>query len=553
MGIALRVDSRCETRKHLATDENELWLFEVVDRKSKSVRLRHLKTHKYLGLTEQNACLVSAEEEQKYGTVAIDGSDEAGGVFEEEIHDEIVYNNRPQTHFIIVPDPEGWWSKMRLKTSRAAEMIGKKEKGSHVEFQAEDNPRLGFHLFIHSMMSARGVSGRVMFYRRNTSDQRVPLPFPSSPSLEALMNDENGERDTQSQSRGGSNAAEVDSKYKDVQGSSPFGYFASTVPSGEQETENETGNSTKATCASNNDNKTNSGHPNQTLPIEDRARLAIIEEMFDKFDINGDGKLDENEMSAFAREVCNFPSSWAFDNWWNYILFEYAPSEDGVENGEASNLDFEGFKLFIEDRPNKDDICRYFLARKSGRLQNAPQQAYRSQNQVPPGEAYRGSENNTENKDVKEEPAPESIALVDSIEDRINEINAKAAAAAAAMPVTGNKINTDGDSSGSAEDIACSRSKSGSNGDNEAGSTVQFNSDKEGYTTTSSEVDPSVQDSVQDYHLTTAVATLEGGGLGNSDIRGALEDYCVAEKLHENDDDPDDYVPSEALSEGAML
>mmetsp|Transcript_9145 Transcript_9145/g.12761 ORF Transcript_9145/g.12761 Transcript_9145/m.12761 type:complete len:524 (-) Transcript_9145:319-1890(-) len=194
-------------------------------------------------------------------------------------------------------------------------------------------------------------SGRITFFRRNFSDTRIPLPFPGTRT-------EGEEKDPSADS----NHREIlaPSNSSSVAGAQ-FGGFVSksgypvpsTIPA-------EEGDDTGVIIEEEVGELKGPG----VADLGKRGETNVIKMMFNDFDQDKDGKLNENEMDAFARDVCNFPSSWNFENWWQYILYEYAggvPGDDGVED----TLDYQGFKMFIEDRPNRNEICRYYLAKRS--------------------------------------------------------------------------------------------------------------------------------------------------------------------------------------------
>ncbi|GAB5358447.1 hypothetical protein AAMO2058_000458300 [Amorphochlora amoebiformis] len=315
MGLVLKVDSRCETRRDRFKD-GELWLVELMDRKRKSIRLRHLTQHAHLGLTDRCAMFVPSGDVQKT----------SGGAWVHKGKKETI---APCVEFVPIEEPQSWLDRLPL-----AHHLQNAKDERRLEFISQSNEALGFEMFVDATMSTRGVSGRIAFYRRNYSQQRIPLPFPQTPSPEQQTKTEAKKAVTEPKPKAGTQEDESDG----------------TQSKGNEET--------------NGSQESEGAEPSV-------ATEAVMLSMFRDFDRDNDNKLNEAEMLLFAREVCNFPRDWAFDNWWKYILYEYGKAKAGKDGSLDTNakLDFNGFREFILNRPNKDDICKFYISYRSSQME----------------------------------------------------------------------------------------------------------------------------------------------------------------------------------------
>jgi len=333
----------------------ELWLVEVVDTKTGSIRLRHLTSRKYLGLIDQYACLLENLDEVKTSE-----------------------GDKACSEFIMV----------RRKRSKAQEL----------DFEARRNPRLGFEMSVDQTMSARGVSGKVMFYRKNFSDTRIPLPFPQPPPIEEIYPHLQETTDTKSHPIDGKHVSHVSHVSSNSGSSRQRQQQPNIFPEGEAPTPVNARESSPAPRLV----EIPSPAEKETVATEE-----VVRSMFEAFDIDKDGYLSETEMLTFAREVCHVHPDWNFDNWWRFILYEYVEGND-------SRLDFNGFMRFIEDRPNKDDICRYFLAKASSALHEEEEEEgddpdhHREEEHNNPVNNNNNNNNNNNSQEKKDDGAPTS-------------------------------------------------------------------------------------------------------------------------------------------------
>ena len=181
-----------------------------------------------------------------------------------------------------------------------------------LEFNSLEEATLGFRVDLTTgPQQSTGLGGTVLFYREIRAGKRIPLPYPR-PSI----------------------GASADASSSDVPTSSESAEKDAALASARKRYQRD--------------------------GVWDQGR--VIAAMFSTFDRGGTGALSRDEMHAFAREICNYSASWSFENWWRYILIEYADETDPQHD---TVLSFDSFTQFITDRPNKEQIFDHFAYRQA--------------------------------------------------------------------------------------------------------------------------------------------------------------------------------------------